>query len=86
MFQPPTLGVSFPPMSVLVRCDGCGGLRWSLLRTGGSPRQTCEICGEPLKPERRRPGRRFGKDAGERRDLRAPVDGLAPRAGPSAPA
>jgi len=32
---------------------------------------TCEICGSPLKPERRRPGRRFRKPARERRDLPA---------------
>ncbi|HEX8075850.1 MAG TPA: hypothetical protein VF545_12825 [Thermoleophilaceae bacterium] len=74
-------------MSVLVRCDGCGALRWSLLqRPGANASQKCEICGQPLKPERRRPGRRFSSQARERRDLRPPTDRVAPPAGPSAAA
>jgi hypothetical protein len=60
-------------MSVLVRCDGCGALKWSLLRTPpdapGAPAM-CEICGTELKLERRRPGRRFRAHGRERRDLR----------------
>jgi hypothetical protein len=67
-------------MSVLVRCDDCGALRWSLLaKPGASTMGTCDICGSPLKPERRRPGRRFRKGGAERRDLRAPVGRAAPR-------
>ena len=74
-------------MSVLVRCDGCGALRWSLLgRPGQRGVQKCEICGEVLKPERRRPGRRFLKEARERRDIRPPADHIGPPSGPSAPA
>jgi hypothetical protein len=65
-------------MSVLARCDGCGATRWSLLRAkpGDSTPERCEICGEPLKLERRRPGRRFRQAGGrERRDFRAPTPG-----------
>ena len=64
-------------MGALVRCDGCGAMRWSLLRQKaemGSP--TCEICGEPLKLERRRPGRRFSSGGRERRDFRAPTESI----------
>ena len=62
-------------MSVLARCDGCGNTRWSLLRVkpGDSSPERCEICGEPFKIERRRPGRRFGRSGRERRDFRAPT-------------
>ena len=74
-------------MSVLVRCDGCGALRWSLLqRPGTNAAQECEICGQPLKPERRRPGRRFSKQQRERRDLSPPLERVAPPSGPSAAA
>jgi len=60
-------------MGGLARCDGCGALSWSPLQAGSEgDAPTCEICGEPLKPERRRPGRRFGKAASERRGLAAP--------------
>ena len=61
-------------MSVLVRCDGCGAVKWSLLRPrpGDTAPQRCDICGEPLKLERRRPGGRFKRGAKERRDFRAP--------------
>jgi len=73
-------------MGGLVRCDGCGGILWSPLRAGGVP-PVCEVCGEPLKPERRRPGRKFvGGPARERRaGLKAPEAGrrstpeIAPR-------
>jgi predicted nucleic acid-binding Zn ribbon protein len=69
-------------MSVLVRCDGCGALRWSLLRVtpGSSAAGTCDICGGALKLERRRPGRRFRTTGGERRDFRAPKAPTARRA------
>lgn len=60
-------------MSVLVRCDGCGAVRWSLrAKPGDATPATCEICGAPLELERRRPGRRFGAARGERRDFRRP--------------
>jgi hypothetical protein len=61
-------------MSVIARCDSCGAIRWSLLRVkpGASARGTCEICGGELKVERRRPGRRFGRAARERRDMQTP--------------
>jgi hypothetical protein len=69
-------------MSLLVRCDGCGAMRWSLLRPapGDATPATCEICGTELKIERRRPGRRFGRTTGERRDFRAPRGTPAPPA------
>jgi hypothetical protein len=50
-------------------------MRWSLLGlTVRSAPQECDICGQPLKPERRRPGGRFRKDGRERRDVRAPAE------------
>jgi hypothetical protein len=68
-------------MSVLVRCDGCGALRWSLrAKPGDAAPGKCEICGTPLKLERRRPGRRFGAATRERRDFRAPRRTTVPRA------
>jgi len=62
-------------MGGLVRCDGCGALRWSPLRpAAGREPAECQICGEPLKPERRRPGRKFrGGVARERRDVALPI-------------
>ena len=67
-------------MSVLVRCDECGAVRWSLLRPrAGEPKAAkCDICGSELKPERRRPGGRFKRPERERRDLRAPGRSSAP--------
>ncbi|MEA2351682.1 MAG: hypothetical protein QOJ14_96 [Thermoleophilaceae bacterium] len=67
-------------MSVLARCDGCGAVRWSLLRhaPGASGAETCDICGTVLKIERRRPGGRFKGSARERRDFRAPRRSSAP--------
>jgi predicted nucleic acid-binding Zn ribbon protein len=61
-------------MSVLARCDGCGAVKWSLLRPkpGDTAVGTCDICGTALKIERRRPGGRFKRDGRERRDFRAP--------------
>jgi hypothetical protein len=75
-------GVPFVPMSVLARCDGCGAVSWSLLRPkpGGSALSTCDICGTPLKLERRRPGGRFKRGASERRDFRGPGRTSAPSA------
>jgi hypothetical protein len=61
----------------MVRCDGCGNLRWSLrAKPGDAGPERCEICGGALKPERRRPGRRFAK-RNERRDFRAPRQPIA---------
>jgi hypothetical protein len=62
-------------MSVLVRCDSCGAVRWSLRAKPGEGRAPadCDICGTPLKLERRRPGRRFNRTGSERRDLRRPA-------------
>jgi hypothetical protein len=66
-------------MSVLARCDSCGALRWSLrAKPGSAAPTTCDICGAPLKLERRRPGRRF-RSQRERRDFRAPRGTAAPR-------
>ena len=66
-------------MSVLVRCDSCGALRWSLrAKPGAAVPMQCDICGATLKLERRRPGRRFGPNR-ERRDFRAPRGTTAPR-------
>jgi hypothetical protein len=64
-------------MGGLLRCDGCGAINWDVLGLAAK-KSDCTTCGEPLKPERRRPGRsaisrRFerGRD-GERRDVAAP--------------
>jgi hypothetical protein len=64
-------------MGGLLRCDGCGAINWDVL--GLAKKQPeCDTCGEPLKPERRRPGRRatarrFERSSErERRDLTAP--------------
>jgi hypothetical protein len=57
-------------MGGLVRCDGCGGLQWSPLhRAPDRALPACGICDEPLKPERRRPGRKFADLTRERRNL-----------------
>jgi hypothetical protein len=62
-------------MGVLVRCDDCGALSWSLrAKPGDATPTTCTICGSELKIERRRPGRRrFRSDGRERRDLKSPA-------------
>ena len=67
-------------MGEMLRCDGCGSIRWDVLGLGSSTgKTTCATCGEPLKPERRRPGRRararrFKRTpAAERRDLTTPA-------------
>jgi rRNA maturation endonuclease Nob1 len=64
-------------MGGLLRCDGCGAINWDVLGLA-SKQSHCATCGEELKPERRRPGRRAmtsrfkrAVDA-ERRDLAAP--------------
>jgi rRNA maturation endonuclease Nob1 len=58
-------------MGGLQRCDGCGTLTWSVLGRPGDG--ACPDCGEPLKVERRRPGRRFGRKVVERRDVAPPA-------------
>lgn len=65
-------------MGGMLRCDGCGSVRWDVLGLTGSSKPTaCENCGEELKPERRRPGRRararrFEPAPAERRDVAPP--------------
>jgi hypothetical protein len=44
-------------MGGLLRCDGCGATSWDVLGLSRADAK-CETCGRPLKPERRRPGRR----------------------------
>jgi hypothetical protein len=61
----------------MLRCDGCGSIRWDVLNLSAAGKTKCSTCGEPLKPERRRPGRRasarrFERAAAERRDVTAP--------------
>jgi hypothetical protein len=56
-----------------VRCVACGEVQWNLRTlTAAQPTpQECRVCGEELRAERRRPGRRFGSTlARERRDTR----------------
>jgi rRNA maturation endonuclease Nob1 len=65
-------------MGAMLRCDGCGSIRWDVLGLNAAEKGTCATCGEPLKLERRRPGRRAStrrfasKAAAERRDLVPP--------------
>jgi hypothetical protein len=58
-------------MGELVRCESCGQVRWSVLMGAeGSDAGLCDVCGEPLSLERRRPGRRLAPRAkDERRDF-----------------
>jgi hypothetical protein len=64
-------------MGGLLRCDGCGTINWDVLGLAAKQSE-CSSCGEPLKPERRRPGRRASSQRferspeTERRDLTAP--------------
>ena len=62
-------------MGGMLRCDSCGSIRWAVLGVANGRTAKCETCGEPLKPERRRPGRRARRFDGERRGLsvRAPA-------------
>lgn len=65
-------------MGAMLRCDGCGSIRWDVLGLTTAGKAECATCGEPLKPERRRPGRRASsarfqrKLETERRDVTAP--------------
>jgi uncharacterized paraquat-inducible protein A len=65
-------------MGGLLRCDGCGATRWDILGLSRAGSTKCDTCGQPLKPERRRPGRRptkrrFSPGAvAERRDAVSP--------------
>jgi len=56
----------------MARCESCGELHWSLgIGARKAAPEECRVCGAPLRPERRRPGRRFAsKLKAERRDLR----------------
>ena len=45
-------------MGGMLRCDGCGSIRWDVLGLTHGSKPECDNCGEQLKPERRRPGRR----------------------------
>ena len=63
-------------MGGMLRCDGCGSVRWDVLGLEDGKHPECETCGRPMKPERRHPGRRarrFGGPEGERRNLAAPT-------------
>ena len=61
-------------MGGLLRCTACGEVEWNLraqIEGDGAPVQRCRVCGEELRPERRRPGRRLAAPvAVERRDAR----------------
>jgi uncharacterized paraquat-inducible protein A len=55
----------------MVRCVECGEVQWNLLSTLSGARAECRVCGAELRPERRRPGRRFTKAVSrERRDTK----------------
>jgi hypothetical protein len=58
-------------MGVLVRCENCGEVRWSILGAAARAEDCiCQACGKPLSVERRHPGRRLFKNADrERRDF-----------------
>jgi len=65
------MGYCSSPMGVLVRCESCGQVRWSVLIGAGSRDPgACDVCGEQLSLERRRPGRRLAFTRKERRDFR----------------
>ncbi len=65
-------------MGGLLRCDGCGATRWDVLGLSHAGATECETCGQPMKLERRRPGRRPTKrkfspgTLAERRDAVTP--------------
>ena len=52
-----------------MRCIACGEVEWNLRTLTASPPapQHCRVCGEELRAERRRPGRRFAAFGRERR-------------------
>ena len=50
---------------------------WNVLGRGDQDK-TCPTCGDELKPERRRPGRRFVEKLGERRDQMAGAQPVRP--------
>ena len=53
----------------------CGEVQWNLrsLTLKATSAQECRVCGAELRPERRRPGRRLGRFARERRDVPDPA-------------
>ena len=60
-----------------MRCVACGATQWNLrtqVDVAGNPVQRCRVCDEVLRPERRRPGRRFTSGA-ERRTSRPGTSG-----------
>ena len=65
----------------LVRCVDCGEVHWNL-SLGKKPvtSSECRVCGSELKPERRRPGRRFEPLLSERRDAPLPGKTVQPGA------
>ena len=52
-----------------MRCDPCGSVMWDPLKQANGREPTCPTCGEPMKPERRRPGRKVRAADAERREL-----------------
>ena len=58
-----------------VRCTECGDARWSLF-SSADPTKPCEVCGGPMKIERRMPG------SGPRTLLRERRNASVPRRSP----
>jgi hypothetical protein len=70
-FLGPEMG-SFVSVGGLSRCVSCGEVHWNLrLAVRAEAKQECRVCGAELSDERRRPGRRFGRFAVERRDVQS---------------
>jgi hypothetical protein len=56
-------------MGGLVRCGACGEVHWNLrLAARPSPISECRLCGAELRPEPRRPRRRFDRLMPDRAD------------------
>jgi hypothetical protein len=69
-----TAWVSGRAMGGMLRCGGCGTIRWSPLSLDESADgRRCGVCGGQLRRERRRPGRRLQTPSRERRDARPTV-------------
>ena len=70
-----------PPVGGLARCVECGEVHWNLsLGSRSEASHQCRLCGSEMKPERRRPGRRFDRLVPERRDAPLPGNTLRPQA------
>ena len=52
-----------------MRCTECGDVRWSFRGLTANLHNECELCGAPMKPERRQPHRGPETLHDERRDL-----------------